>query len=71
LTKTSSIIKPTNQKFDDDIVYDSSIVQVKLDKKDPDYRIKKQKNSKKTTTTNKNQVFIYYTIILLLMKALS
>jgi len=69
--KISSIIK-TNQKIDDDdIIIVSNNTQLKLDKKDPDFRIKKQKNSKKTTTTNKNQVFIYYTIILLLMKALS
>jgi len=71
--KISSIIK-TNQKIndDDDIIIVSNNTQLKLDKKDPDFRIKKQKISKKTTTTtNKNQVFIYYKIILFLMKALS
>ena len=50
LNKTSSITKTTNQKLDDDIVYDSSIVQLKLDRKDPDFVIKKSKNSKKTST---------------------
>ncbi len=64
LTKTSSIIKPTNQKFDDDIVYDSSIVQVKLDKKDPDFVLKKHKNPKKSSK-------VLFHIRIFLMKALS
>ncbi len=56
--KISSITRP-NQKIDDDddILIDSNNVQLKLDKKDPDFSIRKQKNSKKTTI-NKNQVDI-------------
>ncbi len=49
--------KSTNQKFDDDIVYDSSIVQVKLDKKDPDFVLRKQKMSKKTSKVDFSFLF--------------
>lgn len=47
---------------DDDIMIDTNNIQLKLDKKDPDFNMKKHKNSKKTTM-NKNQVFIYDKII--------
>jgi hypothetical protein len=49
--------KSSNQKFDDDIVYDSSIVQVKLDKKDPDFVLRKQKMSKKTSKVDFSFLF--------------
>lgn len=59
-------ISSSNNKIDyddDDIIINTDNIQVKLDKKDPDFNMKKQKNSKKTTI-NKNQVFIYDKIIL-------
>ena len=49
--------KSTNQKFDDDIVYDSSIVQVKLDKKDPDFVLRKQKTSKKASKVRQTHFY--------------
>jgi hypothetical protein len=71
LNKISSIIK-TNQKINDDdgdnIGIDLNNIQIKLDKKDPDFIIKKQKIQKKAQT-NKNQVLIYYKNILLFLFA--
>lgn len=56
--RTSAAPKTTNQKLDDDddTVYDSSTVELKLEKEDPDFVMKKQKNAKKTSS--KNQVFL-------------
>ena len=61
--------KPTtNTKYhdgdddDDDTGYDSSHVQTKLEKKDPDFVMKKQKGNKKTST--KTQVIIVHGFLL-------
>lgn len=54
-----SFNRTTNRKYHDDeddeeTIYDSSHVQVKLEKKDPDFVVKKPKGSKKSST--KSQV---------------
>jgi hypothetical protein len=46
------------KKLDDNITIDSNNIQFKLDKKDTDFIIKKQKITKKTT--NKNQVVLHF-----------